>query len=29
MGQTVLTMGQAYVNARLICRLDSNWLRLE
>lgn len=28
-GQTVLTMGQAYVNARLICRPDSDWLRSE
>ena len=26
-GQTVLTMDQAYVNARLICRPDSEWLR--
>lgn len=25
-GQTILTMRQAYVNARLICRPDSDWL---
>ena len=25
-GQTVLTMEQAYMNARLICRPDSDWL---
>lgn len=25
-GQTILTMRQAYANARLICRPDSDWL---
>ena len=25
-GQTILTMQQAYTNARLICRPDSDWL---
>lgn len=25
-GQTILTMRQAYMNARLICRPDSDWL---
>lgn len=25
-GQTILTMAQAYMNARLICRPDSDWL---
>lgn len=25
-GQTILTMEQAYMNARLICRPDSDWL---
>lgn len=28
-GQTILTMEQAYVNARLICRPDSDWLLSE
>lgn len=25
-GQTILTMSQAYINARLLCRLNSDWL---
>lgn len=28
-GQTILTMRQAYTNARLICRPDSDWLQKE
>lgn len=28
-GQTILTLPQAYLDARLVCRPDSDWLRVD
>ena len=28
-GQTILTLSQAYLDARLVCRPDSDWLRTD
>ena len=28
-GQTILTLPQAYLDARLVCRPDSDWLRTD